>query len=163
MKARNQAAVPPPLPEVREARRERRLAAGLAALGVLVFATAAVLDPYDAGGSPRSLGTHRQLGLPACAFQALTGTGCPSCGMTTTFSLLMHGDPISAWHTNWAGCIAAVLGILGTIWFVLVAIGLPYGRLTGDEAIKVMVAVGTGTALIRWLSLVGSSLLAATA
>ena len=154
---------PPPLPEVREARRERRLATGFALAGLAVFLIAAVLDPYDAAGRPRSRGTHRQLGLPACPLDALTGAGCPSCGMTTTFSLLMHGDPLAAWRTNWAGCVVAGVALLGTIWFVAVAAGRPPGRFTADEVVKVMAIAGMGVAVVRWLTTLGITVLSAGA
>lgn len=143
---------PPPLPEVLELRRERRLAAGFAVLGAVVFAVAAGLNPYDEEGRPRSHGTHRQLGLPACAMRTVTGIGCPSCGMTTTFSLLMHGDHAAAWRVNWAGCVVAVLAVLATGWFAVVAAGVPPGRFTADEVVKVLTVIGTGAAVTRWLS-----------
>lgn len=144
---------PPPLPEVLEARRERWLATGFALVGIAVFIVAAVLDPYDDRGRPRTHGTHRQLGLPACSLKALTGVGCPTCGMTTTFSLLAHGDPAAAWDTNWAGCVMAICSLLGTVWFAVVAAGLPPGRFTADEVLKVTVATGTALAMVRWVSL----------
>lgn len=156
-------AEPPPLPEVVEARRERRLAAGLALLGLAVFGVAAILDPYDDAGRPRTHGTHRQLGLPPCTLKTLTGVGCPSCGMTTAFSLLAHGDPGAAWNTNWAGCVAALLAAAGTIWFLLVAAGLPPGRLTSDEVLKFTVAIGSAVAVIRWLAVLCGSGIAAAA
>lgn len=146
---------PPPLPLGPECWRERRLAAGFALAGFAVFAVAAVLDPYDPSGLPRSHGTHRQLGLPACSLKMLTGFGCPSCGMTTTFSLLMHGDPVAAWHTNWAGCVIAGLALLGTAWFLAIAVGLPPGRFTCDEVLKVTTFMGLGLAMVRWLTHLG--------
>lgn len=149
------AAEPPPLPDVLEARRERRLATGFTLVGMAVFLVAAILDPYDDAGRPRSHGTHRQLGLPACTLKTLTGVGCPSCGMTTTFSLLMHGDPFAAWRTNWAGCVIAGLTLLGTAWFLAVAAGLPPGRFTTDEVVKVAAFAGVGLAVVRWLATLG--------
>lgn len=143
---------PPPLPEVAEARRERRLAVGFALAGMVVFGIAAYLNPYDEYGRARTHGTHRQLGLPACTLKSLTGVGCPSCGMTTTFSLLMHADPAAAWQTNWAGCIVALLAAAGTVWFTLVAAGLPPGRFTADEVVKVTATGGMALALLRWLA-----------
>ncbi len=143
---------PPPLPEVREAARERRLATGFALLGLVVFGIASMLDPYDAAGLPRTHGTHRQLGLPACAIHTLTGRGCPSCGMTTTFSLLAHGDPLAAWRTNWAGCLVAVLAGVATAWFLLVSLGLPPGRFTADEVVKSIVVMGAAAAFMRWMA-----------
>ena len=154
---------PPLLPALREARRERRLAAALAVVGLVVFGTAAILDPYEASGRPRAEGTHRQLGLPPCTVKALTGVGCPSCGMTTAFALVMHGDPAAAWRTNWAGCVAAALAATATGWFLLVAAGLPPGRLTVDEVVKALVLTGTAAAVIRWLGTLGAAVGAAAA
>ena len=76
----------------------------LIAAGLLtVFVIAVRLNPYYANGRPRSMETHRELGLPPCSFYELTGLPCPSCGMTTSFSLLMYGD---VWNslarTRWA-------------------------------------------------------------
>ena len=58
---------------------------------IAVFATAISIDPYNTDGSAQSMGTHQQLRLPPCTFQQVTKVPCPSCGMTTSFSLLMHG------------------------------------------------------------------------
>ena len=143
--------VPPPLRQVGDARRERRLAMGFALLSLGVFAVAVVLDPYDDAGRPRSHGTHRQLGLPACGLKTLTGIGCPACGMTTSFSLLLHGDPAAAWQANWAGCLVALLAVLTTTWLLFVAAGLPPGRFTTDEVVKAAALTGTALAATRWL------------
>jgi hypothetical protein len=143
--------IPPPPRQVGDARRERRLAMGFALLSLGVFAAAAVLDPYDAAGRPRSHGTHRQLGLPPCGLKTLTGIGCPACGMTTSFALLLHGDPAAAWRVNWAGCLVALLAALTTTWFLLVAAGLPPGRFTTDEVVKAAALTGTALAATRWL------------
>lgn len=142
----------PPLPHVVAARRERWLAAGFALLGLAVFAVAAAIDPYDDAGRPRSHGTHRQLGLPPCTLKVLTGIGCPACGMTTSFALLLHGDPVAAWRANWAGCLVALLATLTTVWFLLVALGMPPGRFTTDEVVKVAALAGTALATVRWLA-----------
>jgi len=145
-------ALPPPLPAVLEERRERRFAAGFAALGMVVFLLAAILNPYDEHGRPLSHGTHRQLGLPPCLMKQVTGIACPSCGMTTSFSLLMHGDASAAWQANWAGVIAAVLGLGATLWMLLIASGLPTCVLAVDDIVKWLTVAGTITALVRWLT-----------
>src|SRR6185437_2336397 len=69
---------------------------GLALALCGVFAVAIWLKPYNNDGSPRSMATHRQMGLPPCTFYATCGLPCPSCGMTTSFSLLIHGDAINS-------------------------------------------------------------------
>lgn len=143
---------PPPLPEVLERRRERMLATGFAALGVVVFLIAAVLKPYDHEGRPLSHGTHRQLGLPPCMMRQVTGLACPSCGMTTSFSLVMHGDLTAAWQVNWAGAVAALLGLGATLWMSAVAAGFPQGSFAVDDAVKWLTVAGTTTALVRWLA-----------
>jgi hypothetical protein len=60
------------------------LAFALSALTIL--AVAANLTPSASG-----LGTHTQLGLPACGFLSRTGWPCPSCGLTTSFALAARG------------------------------------------------------------------------
>lgn len=145
-------AQPPPLPMSIDPRRDRRLAAGFAALGGAALLVAAFLDPYDAAGRPRTHGTHRQLGLPACTLKSLTGIGCPACGMTTAFALLMHGDPVAAWETNWAGCAIAALTLAGSVWFASVAAGMPPGRFTTDETVKALAFTGMALGLARWLA-----------
>ena len=101
------ARLPPPLPEVLKERRERFLAAGLAAIGTAVLLLSAALNPYDEAGRPLSYVTHCQLGLPPCFVEQVTGFPCPSCGMTTRFSLVMHGELATAWQANSAGAVVA--------------------------------------------------------
>ena len=55
---------PPPLPELREARRERRLAAGLTLLGLAAFGLTGALDPYEPDGRPRSHDTSKSCQPP---------------------------------------------------------------------------------------------------
>ena len=147
---------PPPLPRSAPSRMERGAAGGFALLGCLVFAVAAILSPYDSEGRPLSHGTHRQLGLPPCAMQALAGIPCPSCGMTTSISLVMHGDLVAASEANWAGLIVAGLGLVATVWLATVAAGIPAGLFTVDETIKWLTVVGTTVAMLRWLGLVAA-------
>jgi hypothetical protein len=60
--------------------------------------------------------THRQLGLPECTFKTLTGEPCPSCGMTTSFALLMRGDLVNSLQANWVGTVLAVFLLLLIPW-----------------------------------------------
>src|SRR5438270_2880047 len=89
------------------------------ALGlVLVFYTAFRLDPYE-NGQPRMMETHTQLGLPPCNFKLLTGLPCPSCGMTTSFALLVRGDLKNSLKANAVGTLLAIFCALFIPWSVL--------------------------------------------
>jgi len=50
--------------------------------------------------SPTGVGTHEQLGLPACGILAFTGFPCPACGMTTAFACLAHLDVFASLRAN---------------------------------------------------------------
>lgn len=65
-------------------------------LGVLVmFGIGLYLTP-----NPSEHGTHQQLGLPPCTIYYLTGRPCPSCGLTTSVSAILHGQFALAWRAN---------------------------------------------------------------
>jgi len=81
-----------------------------------VFIIGAWLHPYDKDGAPKTQETHRQLGLPACSFYVLTGQPCPSCGFTTSFSLVMHLDLLNALRANSVGTLLALFGLTMIPW-----------------------------------------------
>jgi len=92
---------------------------------VTVFTIAVLLNPYNPDGTPRTMGTHTgpPLYLPDCTFKTMTGgLPCPSCGMTTSFSLLMHGDPLNSLRANWVGtglallCLALIPWAVASVW-----------------------------------------------
>lgn len=142
------------------ARRPRHGHAAKWVRGVLVFmvvafstllGTAAWLHPYDEDGQPRTMATHTQLGLPPCNMVLLTGKPCPSCGMTTSFSLLMHGDLINSAKANWVGMLLAMY------WAALIpwaAISAYRGRLmyvrSGERMMTISVVVIMVLMLGRW-------------
>ena len=88
-----------------------RLVAGLIATTfAAVLVIARLLPPDD-----RGFGTHERLGLPPCGMILTSGLPCPSCGMTTSFSLMMHGRPIDAFIAQPAGaavCLGAMIGVV---------------------------------------------------
>jgi hypothetical protein len=104
--------------------------ARLAALGIalsclLPLIIAARLHP-DAGGSA----THTQLGLQPCAFLQRTGIPCPSCGMTTSWTWLAHGNLAASFYVQPMGTVLAMIAA-ACVWVGLyVAVtGRPVHRL----------------------------------
>lgn len=77
-----------------------------------VLALAAWLTP-----APSGLGTHMELHLPPCGFYVLFHKPCPSCGMTTSFSWLMHGRPVEALRAQPAGVGVFAVGLV--VWLYL--------------------------------------------
>jgi hypothetical protein len=142
----------------REAARVRRLVrATLVAMAVAltgVFVAAFRINPYNPDGTPRTMSTHTQLGMPPCNFVTLTGKPCPSCGMTTSFALLVRGDVVSSARANWVGSVICVLWAFTLVWAT--ASGLwggkplfvPPGR--GEMVFTVIVGAVLVLMLARW-------------
>jgi hypothetical protein len=124
----------------------------LAAAGwVAVFGIARTLQP-----DPRGFGTHRQLGLPPCAFQRLTGRRCPTCGMTTAVTWVARGRLDRAWQANPAGGLLGLAGGALVPWLLTCALwGRPCwgARSLNGPVLKVfgtVVAVDLIAWIIRW-------------
>lgn len=135
-------------------RRARLLVLAVVGGLIALFAVAAWLNPYGTDGLPRGMGTHTQLGLPECNFYRLTGLPCPSCGMTTSFALLMHGDVAASLGANPVGTLLAVF-LLGMIPWCLV--GAARGRWlwvrTLEPWLLRAVVLFATLALMRWVVL----------
>jgi hypothetical protein len=131
------------------------VALGLAA----TFGVARWLNPYDEDGRPRSMETHRQLGLPPCTFYTLTHLPCPSCGMTTSFSLLMHGDVANSLHANAVGTLLALFWLALIPW-CLASAARKRTVLIGsvERAVAVCVMGFLGLMMVRWLLVLGLTL-----
>lgn len=80
-------------------------------LTVLILAR--VLTPSSSG-----LGTHQQLGLPPCTFEAITGHGCPGCGLTTSFAALARGQIGTSLQANPIGIFLFLVTALGVPWSI---------------------------------------------
>ncbi len=129
----------------------RILLIGMAVGFTGVIATALWLQPYTADGQPRTNATHTQLGLPQCSMIEMTGKPCPACGMTTSFALLTHGDPLNSLRANWVGTILCGSIILITPWLLVGAIR---GRLlwvrNGELFTTILLTTLLALMLIRW-------------
>ena len=82
----------------------RRCRGAVFAAGCLAILIVAAWVKPDAAG----LGTHEQLGMPACGFYERTGYPCPTCGMTTAFAYVTRGRIIKAVLVQPAGALAAL-------------------------------------------------------
>jgi hypothetical protein len=69
--------------------------------------------------NPAGMGTHQQLGLPPCTSVMWWGVRCPACGMTTSWSHLMHGDVVQSAQANTGGMLLALLSIVLAPWMVV--------------------------------------------
>ncbi len=124
------------------------VAAGL----IVVFGLAAYLNPYQEDGAPRTMETHRQLGLPPCTFKTVTGgLPCPSCGMTTSFALLLHGDPVNSLRANWVGTLLALFWLALIPWSLAsVAYKRPLFVVSLERVLSWSVITLLALMLLRW-------------
>lgn len=53
--------------------------------------------------SPLGHGTHQQLGLAPCLTMAWLGRPCPGCGLTTSWTALVHGQLGASFQAHWFG------------------------------------------------------------
>jgi hypothetical protein len=127
------------------AARAMLLTAALVLLGIL--ATARILRP-----DPRGYGTHTQLGLLPCAFRALTGYPCPSCGMTTAFAWVVRGRFDQAWRANPAASLLAPTLVAVSLWLMAcAAAGRPaWGARSIDGPLVTLLVVTVTASLLAW-------------
>ncbi len=129
---------------------------GLALALIAVFAVAGWLNPYNADGSPRSLATHEQLGLPPCNFYRITGLPCPACGMTTSFALLMHGDLRNSLRANAVGTLLAGFCLMLIPWCLASAVRQRTLFIRSMErTLTLVVLVFLSMMLLRWVIVIG--------
>ncbi|MHB8903367.1 MAG: DUF2752 domain-containing protein [Thermoguttaceae bacterium] len=86
--------------------RGRLRAAAMAATLLVPLVVACFLEP-DA----RGYGTHQQMGFPPCTLVAVCGIRCPTCGMTTAWTAVVHGRPLVGLAANVGGVLLAFLAI----------------------------------------------------
>ena len=130
----------------------RGMLVGIALTFGTVFGIAAWLNPYQPDGTPRSMATHTQLGLPPCNMVEMVGKPCPACGMTTSFSLLVHGDPVNSVRANWVGTVLALFWLALIPWAVVSAVRGRYlfvrsAELLATAAVSVLLVLMLG----RWV------------
>jgi hypothetical protein len=123
----------------------------LVGLLTAVFGVARWLHPWDERGRPLRRGTHEQLGLAPCHFLRATGWPCPTCGLTTSVSLTVHGDIGAAMKAHPMGPALVVLGLAVWGWGVAMLVrGRWLGPTLRDEWIAAAVVVLVGGLAVAW-------------
>lgn len=102
---------------------KRYLVRQYAWFGTWFFLTAVglFLDPHRSGH-----GTHEELGLPPCPCVLLFNRPCPGCGLTTSWTRLLHGNIVGAFQAHPLG---PVLYALFTASAIYALVGCLKGRL----------------------------------
>jgi hypothetical protein len=106
------------------------------------LALAFTLSPRKSGH-----GTHEDLGLPPCQFFMRTGYPCPSCGLTTSFAALAHGQVLDA-------CIAHPFGVMFFVAAVLVCLVGLAELATGRDLLRLL-RPGPWWAVVALVGLLG--------
>ena len=95
----------------------------------------------------RGHGTHEQLGLPPCAFAAVTGVPCPGCGLTTSFAHMAHGSFVRAFESH----------LMGPLLFTVVLFLALYGpyALRHGRSLRVLVEARPALPAVMLTALAG--------
>lgn len=118
--------------------------------GILTIAV--LLNPYNGDGSAKRMETHRELGLPPCTFYKMTDLPCPSCGMTTSFALLMHGDVLNSLRANWTGTILALGCLLYIPWSLAsVCVGRTLYVRSLESLLLILILGFMACLILRWV------------
>lgn len=125
---------------------DRFLSLGCLAASLAVIAASVALEP-----DPRGHGTHEQLGLPPCGFLRDHGVPCISCGMTTAFVAMAHGDPLFAVRANPFGALLFLLAAVAPFYFGHAAVtGLDPFRFLRHRRAAVLLPLGGALLLANW-------------
>lgn len=127
--------------------RRRLIAAAIGLVGLGVLAVAGSLNADRDG-----LGTHTQLGLPACSLKVFADVPCPTCGMTTAFAYAADGRLIQSFITQPAGALLAMATAMASIvGFYVATTGMPIDRWLGWLGRWRSVWIVAGLMLGAWL------------
>lgn len=128
-----------PVAAMAKAEPSARAAAGI----IVVLCLGLLLVAASISPSPEGHGSHTQLGLPPCGWVLAFNKPCVTCGMTTSFSAMAHGQVLRSFITQPAGaifCIAAA----ALFWLAL------HTLVTGSRAVHLAAALLTTRVL--WIA-----------
>ncbi|MCK6542898.1 DUF2752 domain-containing protein [bacterium] len=102
--------------------------------------------------SREGVGTHRQLGLPPCGFLTITGYPCPSCGLTTSVSLGMHGHWLDALRVQPFGVYLFVLmSLVAILSLVGILKKIPFSKYIQSHTGEKLQIITAFVFLISWV------------
>lgn len=126
---------PPPPSDVTLVAPPRRLLDRAAWAVALLTAWPVVMLSAWLRPDERGFGTHQQLGLAPCSFEAVTRVPCPGCGLTTSFTHMAHLHVLDAFRAHLMGpllftltlAVAALAPVgLKRAWSVTRVLSLPW-------------------------------------
>jgi len=116
-----------------------------------VIVTAIRINPYSDDGQPLRMGSHMRLGMPPCEFYVIFHKPCPSCGLTTSFALLMHGDLWNSLRANAVGTVMVLFTLALIPWSLYITFRGRYLWVRSIERASLwVVGVFMVLLLIRW-------------
>lgn len=94
-----------------------------------------------------------RLPIGLCSFKSMTGIPCPTCGMTTCFIQLTHGQFAAALRSSPLGVVVFGLAVMAAGYLIANRVlGWRAIRLELDRRDRIMLAVGAGLAILaNWL------------
>jgi Protein of unknown function (DUF2752) len=119
----------------------------IAGLSIALLLVARLLRPSSNG-----FGTHRQLGLPPCAFLHFTGVPCPGCGLTTSVAhaaRLHFYESVITQPFGMVVFIFAVLSVPLSIYFIRRRV--PWSRLNRLRGINLVIYLTSALLVLSWL------------
>ncbi len=98
----------------------------------------------------RGFGTHEQLPFYPypCSFTLTTGLPCPTCGMTTAFSLVMHGRFLAAFLAQPAGMVLCLGTVVLFVYAAYVAVSGMMIPLNRDRFSLAQLTIGLGLLIL---------------
>jgi hypothetical protein len=118
---------------------------------MIVFITGVIIASRLTPSS-NGVGTHEQLGFPACGFLTLTGWPCPSCGLTTSITHLVHGNFTQSAIVQPFGVflfVALASLFVYSLWAFVV--GRPLSALTESVAFEKAQFILLAVLLVSWV------------
>jgi Protein of unknown function (DUF2752) len=135
-----------------EARRPRlgaKTRGGMVALAAFLASLLAVARGLEP--DPKGYGTHTRLGLPPCHFAAVTGTPCPSCGMTTAYAWFVRGRLGRSLASNPAGTFLAAASLVVVPWLLVCAtLARTPGFRSPEQPLMGLVVAVVALSVVSW-------------